>query len=180
MIEYKGQYTTAKVMIDSIDTATVQQIYGFISHEAFTNPVAVMPDCHKGAGAVIGFTMKLADKVIPNIVGVDISCGMLAQNVGKNLLSNMKREEIDREIRQKIPFGTNVHNKCQLSKWQKDDFWQMTNYALESFTIKFNKKYGTQFQPPEVSSQWLYDKCEQINMDYDRTLNSIGTLGGGK
>ena len=61
MLEYEGKYGTAKVMIDDIDQATVSQIYEFLNHEAFTNPIAIMPDCHKGNGAVIGFTMEMGD-----------------------------------------------------------------------------------------------------------------------
>lgn len=44
--------------------------------------VRIMTDTQKGAGCVIGFTADLKDKVIPNIVGVDISCGMLTVNIG--------------------------------------------------------------------------------------------------
>jgi tRNA-splicing ligase RtcB len=178
MLEYKGKYTTAKVMIDVIDPATVQQIYEFINHEAFTNPVAIMPDCHKGEGAVIGFTMKMTDKIIPNIVGVDINCGMLSFNVGKNLLSNMKREDIDQKIREKIPFGTNVHSKSQLDI-KRTSFWRSVNYSLCDFAKEFNKTYGTQYEPQEVSPKWFRNKCNQIGMDYDRALNSLGTLGSG-
>ena len=83
MLEYQGKYGKAKVMIDHIDSATVQQIYEFLNHEAFTNPIAVMPDTHAGAGAVIGFTMPMTNKVIPNVIGVDIGCGMLSMNFGK-------------------------------------------------------------------------------------------------
>ena len=179
MIELKGQYTTAKVMIDNIDEATTQQIYSFISHPVFTNPVAVMPDTHKGAGAVIGFTMEITDKVIPNIVGVDIGCGMLTENVGKNLFSAISREDLDINIRQMIPFGTSVHSKCQYNNDKHSPFWERVNYNVASFTRKFNEKYGTDYSVPELSPIWLKDKCEEIGMDYTRTINSVGTLGGG-
>ena len=111
MLEYKGKYGQAKVMIDDIDQMTVSQIYEFLNHPAFTNPIAIMPDTHAGNGAVIGFTMEMTDKVIPNVVGVDINCGMLSLNFGKNVLAEMDRETIDILIRQAIPFGTNIHKK---------------------------------------------------------------------
>lgn len=74
MFEVIGKYTTAKIMIDNVDEETLKQIYEFISHEAFTKPISIMPDTHAGKGAVIGFTMELGDKVIPNVIGVDKGC----------------------------------------------------------------------------------------------------------
>ncbi|MGD2073277.1 MAG: RtcB family protein [Candidatus Thorarchaeota archaeon] len=85
MIEYEGKWGKAKVMIDNIDSETISQIYEFLNNEVFVNPISIMPYCHAGAGAVIGFTMELTDKIIPNIVGVDIGCGILSNNVGKEL-----------------------------------------------------------------------------------------------
>jgi tRNA-splicing ligase RtcB len=74
MIEYPGKYTTAKVMIDQIEQSCAAQITNFVNHPAFTNPIAIMPDTHAGKGSVIGFTMPMTDKTIPNVVGVDIGC----------------------------------------------------------------------------------------------------------
>jgi len=179
MIEYKGQCTTAYVMIDQLDDATVQQIYSFISHHAFTNPVYVMPDCHYGAGAVIGFTMEIPDVIIPNVVGVDQNCGMLSENLGKNLFSAISVEALDINIRQKIPFGTSVHKKCQFNAERHSPFWELANYKLISFTDKFNDKYRTSYQYPDFSPEWLKKKCKDIGMEYGRAINSVGTLGSG-
>jgi RNA-splicing ligase RtcB len=74
MFEMRGKYTTAKVMIDPVEQACIGQIQGFLSHPVFTNPVAIMPDCHAGKGSVVGFTMPMGTKIIPNIIGVDIGC----------------------------------------------------------------------------------------------------------
>ena len=74
MITLPGKYTTAKIMIDNIEQTCMSQIIQFINHPAFTNPVAIMPDTHFGKGSVIGFTMPLGEKVIPNVIGVDIGC----------------------------------------------------------------------------------------------------------
>jgi len=71
MIVYKGKYTDAKVMIDDVEETCATQITQFINHRAFTNPVAIMPDTHAGKGSVIGFTMEMADKIIPNTIGVN-------------------------------------------------------------------------------------------------------------
>ena len=179
MIEFQGKYTTAKVMIDYIDEATTQQIYSFISHPVFTSPVAIMPDTHKAEGAVIGFTMPMTNQVIPNVVGVDINCAMLSVNVGKNLFDRISKEELNILIRQSIPFGTSVHKRCQFNNNKYSPFWEKINYDLVSFTKKFNRRYGTNYNPPDFSPEWLKAKCKDIKMDYTRALNSVGTLGGG-
>jgi len=180
MIEFQGQYTKAIVMLDNIDAATTQQIYSFISHEAFTNPVIIMPDTHKGASAVIGFTMEIPDVIIPNVVGVDLNCGMLSENVGRNLFANISRQSLDINIRQMIPFGTSVHQQCQFNAENYSYFWELANQKLTTFTKKFNDKYGTSYQYQDFSPEWLKKKCEDIGVDYSRVLNSVGTLGGGK
>jgi len=74
MLEMKGKYTTAKIMIDQIEQTCIDQIQGFLDHPAFTNPVAIMSDCHAGKGSVVGFTMLIGEKTVPNVVGVDIGC----------------------------------------------------------------------------------------------------------
>jgi len=107
MIEIKGKYNTAKVMIDDIDNSTYEQIFGFVSHPAFDQPIAIMPDTHAGKGSVIGFTMPMGDKIIPNVIGVDIGCGMLSVNIGKELGQDLKT--IDDRIRASVPMGFKVH-----------------------------------------------------------------------
>lgn len=54
-----------------IDDKVYKQILGFVNNHVFTNDSKIMPDYHYGAGCVIGFTMPLGDKIIPNIVGVN-------------------------------------------------------------------------------------------------------------
>lgn len=63
-------------------------------------------NCHAGAGCVIGFTADLGDKVIPNIVGVDIGCGMLTVELGNTEIDFAKLDEV---IRKYVPNGRNVH-----------------------------------------------------------------------
>jgi len=103
MIEYKGKYNSAIVMIDSIDETTVHQIYSFLNCPAFVgSKIRIMPDCHAGAGAVIGTTMTLGEYVIPNVVGVDIGCGVLAIRVGVKEIDLAKLDEF---IKKNIPAG---------------------------------------------------------------------------
>ena len=107
MFTIEGKYTTATIMIDHVEPECISQIYEMVNHPAFTNPIAIMPDTHKGKGSVIGFTMKVGDKVIPNVVGVDIGCGMLSANFGKIDIDHIS---LDSQIRNKIPFGYHVHD----------------------------------------------------------------------
>ena len=176
MLEYKGRCGTAKVMTDNVDSATVSQIYEFLNHEAFTNPVVVMPDCHKGNGAVIGFTMEMTDMVIPNVVGVDINCGMNSFNVGKNVLAESSRKDIDEAVRATIPFGTNVHRKTTSID---RDWWKSVRDRHRLFVMKYNKRYNTSYGLKTFNDKWLQLKCDDIGMDFTRVIRSIGTLGGG-
>ncbi|MFW9871583.1 MAG: RtcB family protein [Candidatus Thorarchaeota archaeon] len=156
---------------------TVKQIYEFLNHPAFTNPISIMPDCHVGKGAVIGFTMKLTDKVIPNVIGVDIGCGMLSCNFKNILLDHVASlEEFDERIREKIPFSTNVNEKFEPIPIP---FYTAVNKKIKDFQTKFNNEFKTEFKIPVVNEEWLKNKCKEINMDYERTVKSLGTLGGG-
>lgn len=75
MIELKGKYNTAKVFTDNIDSETIGQIVTLLNQESVKgSQIRIMPDTHAGKGCVIGTTMTIADKVIPNLVGVDIGC----------------------------------------------------------------------------------------------------------
>lgn len=96
-----------KIFTENIEPEALEQIYTLIKQPAFMDcKVRIMPDVHAGAGCVIGFTADLGDKVIPNIVGVDIGCGMLTVELGK---INIDFKELDNVIRKKIPSGKNVH-----------------------------------------------------------------------
>lgn len=79
MIELKGKYNECKIFTDMIDNTTRGQITALLDQESMKDTkIRIMPDCHAGAGCVIGTTMTIKDKLIPNLVGVDIGCGMYA------------------------------------------------------------------------------------------------------
>jgi len=179
MFELIGQYTSAKVMADWIDSATRSQIYAIISNPAFTNPISIMQDCHKGAGAVIGFTMKMGDKVIPNIVGRDKGCGVILFNVGRGILRDISRKELDIIIRNRIPFGPKVHSGKGVFDVKDKFFWINLNFDLIKFTREFNSKYGTTYSYREMDFREFTSICKRIDMDSQRAMLSIGTLGSG-
>ncbi|NLW55770.1 MAG: RtcB family protein [Firmicutes bacterium] len=114
MLTIKGRYNTAHIMIDEIDETTREQIQKLLDHPAFGNTyIAIMPDCHAGKGAVIGFTMQMNDYIIPNIVGVDIGCGVLAARFE---VEEMDLQAFDRFIKQNIPAGFKIHQKAKVKE----------------------------------------------------------------
>lgn len=95
-----------KIFTENIEPEALAQIYTLVKHPAFSDcKVRIMPDVHAGAGCVIGFTADLGEKVIPNIVGVDIGCGMLTVSLGKIDIDFAKLDEV---IRKHVPCGRNV------------------------------------------------------------------------
>ena len=96
-----------KIFTVNIEQEALDQINTLMEQPAFSDcKVRIMPDVHAGAGCVIGFTADLGDKVIPNIVGVDIGCGMLTVSLGK---INIDYGELDVAIRKHVPCGREVH-----------------------------------------------------------------------
>lgn len=96
-----------KIFTENIEPEALNQIYTLVKQPAFADcKVRIMPDVHAGAGCVIGFTADLGDKVIPNIVGVDIGCGMLTVELGEEDINLAVLDEI---IRKYVPSGRNVH-----------------------------------------------------------------------
>ncbi|MCQ2602178.1 MAG: RtcB family protein [Treponema sp.] len=110
MLEIKGNNTEAIVYTDNIDNSAYQQIKEICDHPSFNNSsVRIMPDCHAGTGCVIGFTAVLAEKsVIPNIVGVDIGCGVMTSVFTTDKPVDYKA--LDEFIRYNIPSGMNVRD----------------------------------------------------------------------
>lgn len=158
MIEIKGKYTSAKIMIDQFDKLCMSQIVEMINHEAFTNQVSIMPDCHPGEGSVIGFTMPIGDKIIPNVIGVDINCGMLSYCVGFLDISDYL--ELDRKIRDEIPFGPNINKKsktrvnkefAEICKRVGIDF----EYAIKSLGSLGSGNHFIEFGKSEISGIWI-------------------------
>jgi tRNA-splicing ligase RtcB len=96
-----------KIFAKTVEQEAVDQVNLLLSQDAFKDcKVRIMPDVHAGKGCVIGFTADLGDKVIPNIVGVDIGCGMLTVCLGK---TTIPLDSLDAVIRDRVPFGKNVH-----------------------------------------------------------------------
>lgn len=98
-----------KIFATTIEQEAVSQVYRLAGQTNFRDAkIRIMPDAHAGAGCTIGFTADLGDKVVPNLVGVDIGCGMLVANIGNIDLDLAK---LDKVIRETIPSGCDVNTK---------------------------------------------------------------------
>lgn len=107
MLELKGKNNFAKVFTNNIDEGAKSQIIELCNQEFIKgSKIRIMPDAHAGAGCTIGTTMTIEDKVVPNLVGVDIGCGMLTVELGD---IDLDFEEVDKYIRGNIPSGFNIN-----------------------------------------------------------------------
>jgi RNA-splicing ligase RtcB len=180
MFTIEGKYTTAIVFAEQVEASCIAQITGMVNHPAFTEPVAIMPDTHAGAGSVIGFTMPLGDTIIPNIVGVDIGCGVLAARIPWRTGVNL--ESLDREIRLRVPFGHEVRTDILHELTENDLFYAETRADLTVARRKLNARFdGCGFQALDwgISQGGFIELCKRVHMNYERAQRSIGSLGGG-
>lgn len=127
-----------KIFTKNIEEKAIKQIDELLEQKSFENcKVRIMPDVHAGKGCVIGFTADLGDKVIPNIVGVDIGCGMLAVELGN---IELDLEKLDNVINEYVPAGRNIREQ-KLMEFKKIN----ELYCLRELkdTKKFNRGIGT-------------------------------------
>lgn len=175
MIVIPGKYTTAHVMIDNVEPECIAQITEFVNHPAFTNPVAIMPDTHLGKGSVIGFTMMLGMKVIPNTIGVDVGCGVMATNIGN---VDIDYAALDVGIRAKIPLGFDINSRPVVN-FEREFDWVKANDIARQFRIRFEHQYGVAIHPVVYTYEWFKDLCRTVGAKVSAVEASVGTLGGG-
>ena len=110
MFEIKGRFNAAKCYASIIEEEAIGQIFNLCNYEFIKDShIAIMPDAHAGKGCTIGTTMTITDKVVPNLVGADIGCGMYCVKLGK---VEIDFEQFDKAV-YKLPSGTSVWNKKQ-------------------------------------------------------------------
>lgn len=109
VIELQGNFNTAKVFTDNIENEAISQIINLLNQEFVSgSKIRIMPDTHAGAGCTIGTTMTIKDKVVPNLVGVDIGCGMETVLLEK---SRLELQKLDKAIHECIPAGFDIRDK---------------------------------------------------------------------
>ena len=146
-----------KIFTDHIEENALEQIRELLSIEVFADrKIRIMPDVHAGAGCVIGFTGDLGERVIPNIVGVDIGCGMRVLNLGK--AGGVDYHAFNEHIVANIPSGTWVRE-------EKCGFRPLAGEAMEIYR-----------QAKQLVMQL---RCYRELKNTDRINRSVGSLGGG-
>lgn len=159
MQEIKGKYANAKIYAEVVEQAALDQIQTLCDQPfAEGSHIAVMPDVHAGAGCTIGTTMTidtLHGKVCPNLVGVDIGCGMNVTELGN---IDIDFSELDEVIHKMIPSGRNAHS----------DNVQTTYPTWENTLLEDAR---------QAVMRYLTGLNTPINIEYE--LDRLGTLGGG-
>lgn len=136
MIEIIGKYNTAYCYTDIIDPSAYAQILLTCNYEAFKDlKIRIMPDVHAGKGCTIGTTMTITDKVVPNMVGVDIGCGMYTVALGKVDIDLKKFDEIAHTI----PTGRAVWD----GRVEKFDLTELKCYRELKDSSRLMRSLGT-------------------------------------
>jgi RNA-splicing ligase RtcB len=106
MRELSGVYTSAKIFTDTIEDYALAQIQMLIDNPVFSgSKVRIMPDVHPGKVCTIGFTATVTDKIMPNVVGIDVGCGM---TLAKLKLKKAEFQKFDSVIRSAVPSGGQI------------------------------------------------------------------------
>ena len=136
MIEINGQFNTAICYTDTLEDTAYAQIQTVCNEEAFKeSKIRIMPDVHAGKGCTIGTTMTIIDKVVPNMVGVDIGCGMYTVALGN---VDIDLEKFD-EAAHFIPCGRNVWEGRQ----ERFDLSVLKCYRNLKDTKRLERSLGT-------------------------------------
>ncbi|MDE6781861.1 MAG: RtcB family protein [Ruminococcus sp.] len=109
MIILNGKYNSAKVFTEVIDQSSIAQIIELCNQPVSDgSKIRIMPDVHAGAGCTIGTTMTITDKAVPNLVGVDIGCGMETVRLKEK---HIELQQLDKLIYRNIPSGFSIRKK---------------------------------------------------------------------
>ncbi len=156
----KGKFNTARIYAQTLEDEVVEQIKNLCDREEYIDSkIAMMPDAHSGKGCTIGTVMTINDAICPNLLGVDIGCGVNARYIPKELNHN-DLVRLDEFINQSIPAGFEIYNSTQVAA-EHSGYQKMRAEAEENFY--------------KLSSAFLSEFAGE--KDYD--VNSLGTLGGG-
>ncbi len=139
-IAVQGKHNNAKVFTNNIEDKALSQIKDVCDTEIFKDSkIRIMPDTHAGAGCTIGTTMTIQNKIVPNLVGVDISCGMFCVRLGN---IELDLSDIDYYIRQNIPHGFNINVEPQVD--YIDEIKSLNCFKhLNKSSSEFNRAIGS-------------------------------------
>ncbi len=136
MFDIKGKVNTAVCYAKVVEDEAIEQIKRMCDYE-FTegSKIRIMPDVHSGKGCTIGTTMTVTDKAVPNIVGVDIGCGMYTVNIGKDDIDFAKLDVAAHFV----PSGKNVWEARQ----EKFDLQELRCYRDLKDVKRLERSLGT-------------------------------------
>ena len=98
-----GIYTSAKIFTDNIEDYAISQIQMLCNHEALKEcRIRIMPDVHPGKVGTISFTSTIGEQILPNLIGIDIGCGI---TLAKLKQKRVEFQKLDTVIRENIPAG---------------------------------------------------------------------------
>ena len=151
-----------KIFTDNIQPEATNQIYNLISQVPFEDSVVrIMPDVHCGMECVVGFTSTFTDKLIPNVIGVDIGCGMLTINLG-NVDIDLAR--LDEFIKKTVVVGSTTKKKYNidplvnklLCKNKLKDCSSLSNICyIRWWKSLYRSRYRQRQQQILNNTQWL-------------------------
>lgn len=175
MIQLFGKYNKdCKVFTTDVDGNALSQVQSILDQEVSKGvQVRIMPDVHYGSGVCVGFSMPLTNMLNPKHIGVDISCGMVTGSFSVN--NKFNKEEIDNKIKRLVPMGFNINEENKIKNFP----YNKAQVLADTFTVKYNEKFGTSYTAPTYNEKWLTQKLKDINMDAKKFFLSIGTLGSG-
>ena len=141
------------------------------------NHIRIMPDCHTGSNCCVGMTTEIHDKVIPQIVGGDIGCGITVLKLDKKI-KEKQYEKIDITVKQLIPMGANNHPRPIVGDEIMLEIYEKCNTKLEILKDKFPDYNFGNFQYNKNYYKKMVKRVKSYSVPGDY-MRSMGTLGGG-
>ena len=159
-----------KIYCENLESTALAQISALAEYPAYQEvPIRIMPDAHAGAGCTVGTTMALRDKVTPNLVGVDIGCGMRVVELGK---VEVNPARLDAIINAMIPSGMNIRTErvpeCAMAEElirsliACQNAWPMDYLALSVGTLGGGNHFIELDRDDEGNAIWSFTRVREI------------------
>lgn len=161
---------------DKIDNETLSLAKNMTKSPVFNN-IRIMPDCHTSSYCCVGMTSLITDKVIPQIVGGDIGCGISCYNLNK-VLKEKQYAKIDNAVKLLVPMGERNHKIPITNEVIMQSIYDKCNIKLEKLKNKFDYYPFNDFLYNENYYKQLIKRAKS-NVSSSNYLKSMGTLGGG-
>jgi len=161
---------------ENLDNET-KELIEKMTESPVLNNIRIMPDCHSSSYCCVGMTSIIKDKVIPQIVGGDIGCGIVCYNLNK-IIKEKHYKKIDEYIKNNIPMGDKSHKKAVIEKSYMEKIYEGCNKKLENLKERFP---DYDYEKISFDDNYYKKLTKKLNVKTGSKnfLNSLGTLGGG-